>query len=231
MDLIGDLGVHGSEATLPSVSTDTASAPAIERTWWLRAPAVLVAPRAVFVLLRDESEEAVEARQEPLAAIALLAGISGVLATSTYRTMLNQGVSLLVVAVLAFIGGGIYAIATYWLGGGLLFGASRRLGSQGSWCRSRHVLALAATPLALSLLVFWPIRLAVYGRDLFRTGGDDYGRGDAVFGGIYLGIVAWTLWLLVVGVRSVHGWTWGRAAAAVALAAAFPVLVIVAFSR
>ena len=231
MDLIGDLGVHGAEATLPSVSTDTASAPAIERTWWLRAPAVLVAPRAVFVSLRDESEEAVEARQEPLAAIALLAGISSVLVTSTYRTMLNQGVSLLVVAVLAFIGGGIYAIATYWLGGGLVFGASRRLGSQGSWRRSRHVLALAATPLALSLLVFWPIRLAVYGRDLFRTGGDDYGRGDAVFGGIYLGIVAWSLWLLVVGVRSVHGWTWGRAAAAVALAAAFPVLVIVAFSR
>ena len=71
----------------------------------------------------------------------------------------------------------------------------------------------------------------MYGRDLFRTGGDDYGRGYAVFGGIYLGIVAWSLWLLVVGVRSVHGWTWGRAAAAVALAAAFPALVIVAFSR
>ena len=52
---------------------------ALERSWWLRAPAVLVAPRAVFVSLRDESEEAVEARQEPLMAIAGLAGIAGVL--------------------------------------------------------------------------------------------------------------------------------------------------------
>ena len=213
------------------MSTDTASAPLVERTWWLRAFAVLVAPHAVFVSLRDESDEAVEVRQEPLAAIALLAGISGVLATSTYRTMMNQGVSLLVVAVLAFIGGGIYAIATYWLGGGLLFGASRRLGSQGSWHRSRHVLALAATPLAVSLLVFWPVRFAVYGQDLFRTGGDDYGRGDAVFGGIFLGIVAWSVCLLVIGVRAVHGWTWGRASAAVAIAAAFPVLILVASSR
>ena len=85
-------------------------------------------------------------------------------------------------------------------------------------------------PLGLSLVTFWPIRLAVYGEDLFRTGGDDYGRGDAVFGGVYLGFVAWSLLLLLVGVRTVHGWTWGRAAAAVALAAAFPVLIAVATS-
>jgi hypothetical protein len=213
------------------VSTETATAPALERTWWLRAPAVLVAPRAVFVALRDDSEDAVEARQEPLAAIAALAGISVVLVSPTFRRMLNDGsVSLALVPVLAFIAGSLYAIATYWLGGGLLYGASRRLGSEGTWLRSRHVLALASTPLALSLLIFWPIRIAVYGQDLFRTGGDDYGRGDAVFGGVYLGFVAWSLWLLVVGVRTVHGWPWGRAAAAVALAAAFPVLIALATS-
>jgi hypothetical protein len=55
----------------------------------------------------------------------------------------------------------------------------------------------------------------VYGQDLFRTGGDDYGRGDAIFGGIYLGIVAWCVVLLALGVRTVQGWTWARAAAAV----------------
>jgi hypothetical protein len=85
-------------------------------------------------------------------------------------------------------------------------------------------------PLALSLVTFWPVRLAVYGEDLFRTGGDDYGRGDSVFGGIYVGFAAWSLLLLLVGVRAVHGWTWGRAAAAVALAAAFPVLIALATS-
>ena len=213
------------------MSTDLAPAPALERNWWLRALAVLVAPRAVFASLRDESDEAAEQRQEPLMALAALAGISVVLVSPTFRRMLNDGsVSLVLIPVLAFILGSLYATVVYWLGGGLLYGATRRLGSEGGWRRSRQVLALAATPLALSLLTFWPARIAVYGQDLFRTGGDDYGRGDAIFGGVYLGIVAWSLWLLLVGVRTVHGWPWPRAAAAVALAGAFPVLIAVAAS-
>jgi hypothetical protein len=90
------------------------------------------------------------------------------------------------------------------------------------------VLALAAAPLALTLLTLWPVRIAVYGEDLFRTGGNDYGRGDAIFGALLDAAVVWCAWLLVVGVRAVHGWTWGRAAATVALAAAFPALIVVA---
>jgi len=213
------------------VSTEAVPRSALERNWWLRAPAVLVAPRAVFASLRDESEEAVDARQEPIAAIAALAGISVVLVSPTFRRMLNDGdVSIGLIPVLAFISGSLYAIAVYWLGGGLLYGAARRLGSEGGWRRARQVLALAAAPLALSLLIFWPVRIAAYGVDLFRTGGDDYGRGDAVFGGVYLGFVAWSLLLLLIGVRTVHGWTWGRAAATVALAAAAPVLIVLATS-
>jgi hypothetical protein len=212
------------------VETEAAAeTPALERNWWLRALAVLVAPRAIFASLRDDSDDAAEERQEPLAAIAALAGIAAVLPSPTFRRMLNDGsVSLSLVPVLAFLAGSLYAVAAYWLGGGLLHGAARRLGSEGSWRRSRQTLALAATPLALSLLTFWPIRIAVYGEDLFRTGGDDYGRSDAVFGGVYLGIVAWSVLLLLIGVRTVHGWTWGRAAAAVALAAAFPALIVAA---
>ena len=213
------------------MSTDTAPAPAVERNWWLRAAAVLVAPGAVFASLRDDSDEAAEARQDVMIAVAMLAGISVVLTTRTFREMLNEGsASLVVIPVLAFIAGALYGTVVYWLGGGLLHGAARRLGSQGSYRRARHVLALAAMPLALSLVIFWPVRLAVYGEDLFRTGGDDYGRGDAAFGGIYVGFGAWSLLLLLVGVRTVHGWTWGRAAAAVALAAAFPVLIALATS-
>ena len=56
------------------------------------------------------------------------------------------------------------------------------------------------------------------------------GPGIAVFGGVYLGFVAWSVWLLLIGVRTVHGWTWGRAAATVALAAAFPALIVAATS-
>jgi hypothetical protein len=217
------------EANLQAVSTDAVRMSALERNWWLRAPAVLVAPRSVFASLRDESDEAVEARQEPIVLIAALAGIAVVLVSPTFRRMLNDSaVSLALIPVLAFIAGALYAAAVFWLGGGLLFGSARRLGGEGSWRRSRHVLALAASPLALSLLTFWPLRIAVYGQDLFRTGGDDYGRGDAIFGGVYLGFVAWSVLLLVVGVRAVHGWTLGRATATVALAAAFPLLIVLA---
>ena len=190
---------------------------------------MLVAPRAVFVSLRDESPEAAEGRQEPISAIAGLAGIAGVLGTPVARHLLNDpSVSLALVPVWAFFGGAVYALALYWLGGGLLYGAARRLGSLGSWRRSRHLLGLAAAPLALSLVTLWPVRIAVYGADLFRTGGNDYGHSDAVFGTVYLVSIAWSFGLLVAGVRAVHGWTWVRATAAVALAGAFPALLVLA---
>lgn len=211
------------------MSTEIAPARAFERSWWLRALAVLAAPRAIFVSLRDESDDAVGARQDVLFAVGTLASISVALVSPTFRRILNDGaVSVALIPVIAFIAGAIDAAVVYWLGGGLLYGAARRLGGEGTWLRSRHVLALASAPLALSLLLFWPIRIAVYGEDLFRTGGDDYGRGDAVFGGVYLGFVAWSFWLLLVGVRTVHGWTWGRAAATIVLAAAVPVLIVLA---
>jgi Yip1 domain len=130
--------------------------------------------------------------------------------------------------VWAFLGGAVYALAVYWIGGGLLFGAARRLGSLGSYRRARQTLALSATPLALSLVTLWPIRIAIYGQDLFRTGGDDYGRTDAIFGALFFACLAWCGWLLLVGVRSVHGWTWARTAATVAIAAVVPVLIVVA---
>ncbi|HLY95415.1 MAG TPA: YIP1 family protein [Gaiellaceae bacterium] len=198
-------------------------------SWWLRGAAVLVAPRAVFVSLRDESDEEVESRQEPISAIVGLAGFAGVLGTPVARHLLNDpSMSVSLIPVWVFLGGAVYALAVYWLGGGLLFGASRRLGGIGSYRRSRQVLGLAAAPLALSLFTLWPVRIAVYGTDLFRTGGNDYGRGDAIFGGVYLALLAWSVALIVVGVRAVHGWTWARAAGAVTLAAIVPALIVAA---
>jgi len=208
---------------------DTAGASALERSWWLRAPAVLVAPRAVFVSLRDESDAAVDARQQPLIAIAGLAGIAAVLGTPVARTLLNDGsITVSIIPVWAFFGGAVYALGAYWLGGGLLFGAARRLGGLGSYLRARHVLALSAAPLALSLFTVWPIRIAIYGEDLFRTGGNDWGPGDRIFGALVYAAFAWSALLLVVGVRSVHGWTWARSVATIALAAALPVLIVLA---
>ena len=212
-----------------AATADTARGSALERSWWLRAPAVLVAPRAVFASLRDDSDEAMEARQEPLNAIIGLAGIAGVLATPVARHLLNQsGTTPIVVAVWAFIGGLLYATAVYWLGGGLLYGAARRFGGLGSYRRARSLVALSAAPVALALLTVWPIRIAIYGQNLFRTGGDDWGPGDKTFGGLIYFAFAWTAVLFVIGVRSVHGWSWGRSAATVALAAALPTLFVLA---
>jgi hypothetical protein len=192
---------------------------------------VLIAPRPVFAALRDESDESVQARQEPIAAVAGLAGIAGVLSTSVARHILNDpGSDPIIVPVWAFLGGVFYAIAVYWLFGAFLWAAGRGLGSLGSYRRARHVLGLASAPLALSLLALWPVRILIYRSDLFRTGGDDYGRGDAIFGAVNLGFLAWALVLLVIGVRTVHGWTWGRSLATVALAAAFPALIFAASS-
>jgi hypothetical protein len=209
--------------------SEAAEASPLERSWWLRAPAVLVAPHAVFVFLHDDSREAAEGRQEQVTAVAGLAGVAGVLGTPIARQLLNDGsMSTGLIPVWAFLGGVFYALAFYWLGGALLFGASRRLGSLGSWRRSRQLLGLASAPLALTLLTLWPVRIAVYGIDLFRTGGDDYGRGDTIFGVLWYAALAWSLWLLVIGVRSVHGWTYARALAAVGLAAVVPALLVVA---
>jgi hypothetical protein len=40
-----------------------------------------------------------------------------------------------------------------------------------------------------------------------------------VFAWVFYGFLLWALVLLVIGVRTVHGWTWARAVAGVALAA------------
>jgi hypothetical protein len=197
-------------------SVETAGPSALERSWWLRAPAVLVAPRAVFVSVRDESDEDVEARQEPLTAIAALAGIAAVLGTPVARQLLNDfSFSVSLIPVWAF-------------GGGLLYGAARRFGSLGSYRRARHVLTLSAMPLVLALFTLWPVRIAVYGQDLFRTGGTDWGPGDRAFGGLLYVAFAWSAVLLVIGVRSVHGWSWGRSLATVGLAASLPALLVLA---
>jgi hypothetical protein len=212
-----------------AATVDATRGSALERSWWLRAPAVLVAPRAVFVALRDDSDEAIEARQEPLNAIIGLAGFAGVLATPVARHLLNDpSASLSLIPVWVFLGGAAYAVAVYWLGGGLLYGAARRFGGLGSFRRARSVLALSSAPLALALFTLWPIRIAIYGQNLFRTGGDDWGPGDRTFGGLLYFAFAWSAILLVIGVRSVHGWSWARSLATVALAAALPALVVLA---
>jgi hypothetical protein len=92
------------------------------------------------------------------------------------------------------------------------------------------MLAFAATPIALALVVYWPIRIGVYGVELFRTGGAD-GRGAGqVTAWIFYVFVIWALTLLVVGVRTIHGWTWRRSLAGVAYATGITAVLAVVVS-
>jgi hypothetical protein len=195
------------------------------RDWWLRTLLVLQRPRPVFVALRDDSKESLADRAEPVLAIVLLSGIAGVLLTRTAGRLLDDAsYDGLLVAVWTFLLGSLYGLFSYFAFGAVLHGGAKALGSQGSYRRSRHVLAFAAVPVALSL-VLWPIKLAVYGEALFRSGGSDHGAGIFIFGVLESAFLLWSAVLLVAGVRAVHGWTWGRAAAACALAIAAPVVV------
>ena len=182
-----------------------AAARDLDRAWLARAVRVLLNPREVFAALRDDSQRAAHAREEPITALVILAGISAVLWTPVAGTVMNDpDYDGLLVAVWAFIGGGFYGVAGYWVCGALLYGVGRLLGGAASFRQARHLVAFAAAPIALSLFVVWPARLAVYGGDLFRSGGADRGTGDALFAALELAFVAWSLALLALGVRLVY---------------------------
>ena len=191
-----------------------------DREWWLRTLAVFQAPRAVFAALRSEAPEDVEARQEPVLALVLLAGMAGVLVAPSTGRLLDESLvdnSMAVVAVLVFITGALYGTATYWIGGAALYVGLRGAGSKGSYMRARHILAFAAAPLVLGLIFVWPVRIAVYGSDLFRSGGSDTGTGNVVFEAILAAIGLWAAGLLVYGISVVERWSVVRSLVALAL--------------
>ncbi|MGH3071685.1 MAG: Yip1 family protein [Gaiellaceae bacterium] len=193
-----------------------------DREWWLRVPAVLLSPRAVFTALRNEEREDLEARSEPVLALTCLAGIAVALGTGAAETLYDHpDYDAALVAVWAVIAGGFTAFAGYFVVGGALYLGARGLGGEGTFRRARHVLAFAVAPLALSLLVLWPVRLAAFGTDLFRRGGSDEGDAGRVFDALELGFALWAALLLLVGVRAVHGWTWPRSLGALGLVALF----------
>jgi hypothetical protein len=196
------------------------------RDWWLRTLLVLQRPRPVFAALRDDTREAAADRSEPVLLVVLLAGIAIVLATSTAAHLNDDGsYSGVLIAIWAFFAGSVYGLFGYFAFGAVLHGSVKALGSQGSYRRSRHVLAFAVVPVALSLIA-WPVKLALYGGDWFHAGGRDTGAGGLAFDLIEFAFFAWAAVLLVIGVRAVHGWTWARAGAACALAFIAPFALV-----
>jgi Yip1 domain len=133
-------------------------------------------------------------------AIVILAGIAGVLSTSLAGRLLDDarfdGISI---ATWAFLGGGFYGLLVYWFGGLMVHALAHGIGARSSYRQARHVVGLAAAPVALSLLLVWPLRIAVYGGDVFRSGGSDSGLGDWIFEGLLALSFAWFLGLVALG--------------------------------
>ncbi|HEX2301979.1 MAG TPA: Yip1 family protein [Gaiella sp.] len=214
---------------MASVETHEELSP--DRAWWLRVPAVLLSPRSVFFALREDDPDDVAARSEPILLVVWMAGAAAVLATPTAGALLDKpDYDAALVAVWAFVAGGLYgAVGYFLLGFGLYFG-TRLLGSLGSFRRERQIVGFALVPLALSLVVLLPVRVALYGGDAFRGGGADEGTGETALLAIQLGFVAWSIVLLVIGVRVVHGWTWLRTLAALVAGLALLAAIVGVFA-
>jgi hypothetical protein len=193
---------------------------AAARRWWRRLPRLITDPVQVFVALRDEDEDDVVARQEPLLAIVLLAGMGGAVITPTWGTILDEDeVDGWSAVVLTFIGGSLAGAVVYFLLGVALWVGLRGAGSLGRARLARQVAGFSAIPIALSLFVTVPVALIAFGSDFFRSGGSDNGAGHSAVVAIGLAAVAWSIALLSVGLRTTLRLPWRGVATVIALAA------------
>ena len=204
-------------------------AASLEREWWRRAVTVLVDPKETFEALRDDSQEAVDARQEPLTAIVFLAGIGIFLSTRTAGRLYDASyfqADVVTIFFEALLGGLLLGLENFWLLGGMLYLGERGADSETSYRQARHLVGLSMTPFVVSLVLVWPVRIGLYGTDLFKKGGSDAGAGGEVFRALDACFLVWALVLLLFGVRTVNGWTWARSLAALGLAAVFVALLV-----
>ena len=115
---LSQIPATGSEGTLARVSPDSKPAHVADAAgdaqarrgehlvglWWRRVPRVLWRPREVLVALRETDEDDEAARQEPILAIVLLAGMTAVLLMG--GTLIDdRTVDGLVAAAVTFIAG------------------------------------------------------------------------------------------------------------------------------
>jgi len=199
-----------------------------EREWWSRLPRILIAPSEVFAELRDESREAADARQEALVALTFLAGIAIFLGSIAIDPPYNRFYLDLSAFNLTFetiAGGAIVAITNFWAGGAIFYLGTRGLGALTGYRQARHMVGLATAPFVLVLLLALPVRVGLYGTNLFHAAGSDSGAGGDVFVAIDALALAWTLALALIGIRTTQQWSWGRATAALGVTGLFAILL------
>jgi len=202
---------------------------AASREWWWRVPRVVTAPRTVFAALAETDDTDVDARSEPVLAITILAGMACILLTPAWGTVMDDPtVDALVLVVVTFIGGLFYGAAGYFLLGLALWLGARAVGVDPPFKIARQIVAFAALPLALALVVLVPAIAIGFGSDWFRTGGSDEGAGRVVVTALGLAFVAWSTALVALGLRTTLRLPWRGVAGALLLAgvlvAAFAVL-------
>jgi hypothetical protein len=210
------------------VSVQIQTPEAVEREWWARLPRLLVAPAEVLAELRDESREAADARQEPLVAVTILAGVAmfvGLVALEPPFKHTDIDFSIFNLVLETILGGALVALSNFWFGGALVYLGTRGLGALSGYRLSRHLAGLATAPFVLLLVSSMPVRLALYGIDVFKAEGSDAGAGGDVFIAIDALFLVWTLVLLLVGIKLTQRWSWGRAAAALGVSALFAILL------
>lgn len=202
-----------------AADADADEADARGRAWWRRVPRLLTAPRAVFEDMRATDDLDLDARGEPITAIVILAGMVAVLLSPRWGRLLDDpAVDGIVVAVLTFIAGCFYAaVGLFLLGLAVWFGA-RGAGSETSFRLARHLVGFSVLPLALSLFVIVPLTLVWFGGDWFHEGGSDDGTGRWFVTAIGVAAIAWSLGLLVVGLRTTLRLSWLGVATALGLA-------------
>ena len=191
------------------------------RDWWRRVPRVLTAP------LANDDDVDVDARSEPVLAITILAGMAAVILTPAWGTVMDDStVDGLVLLVVTFIAGLFYGAAGYFLLGLALWVGAKAAGVEARFRIARQIVAFAAVPFVLSLVVVLPAIALRYGWDWFRTGGEDAGTGRDVVVGIGLAFATWSLVLVALGLRTTFRLPWRGVVAALLLAA----VIVAAFA-
>ena len=202
---------------------------AAAREWWRRVPRVVTAPRSVFAALAETDDADVDARSEPVLAITILAGMTCVILTPAWGTIMDDStVDTLVLLVVTFIGGLFYGAAGYFLLGLALWLGAKGVGVDAPFRIARQLVAFAAVPIALSAVVVVPVIAVRYGWDWFRTTGSDTRSERDVVVGIGLAFMAWSVALVALGLRTTFRLPWRGVVGALLLAgvmvAAFAVL-------
>ena len=197
----------------------------MERAWWENVLRVLARPREVFAGFHDDTDERADARVEPINAVVALAAISAVSwSPETGRLMSDPAIDGLLVSVLLVLSGALYGLVGYFVLGWLTKVGLATVAVRDGRRRPRQLLAYAAAPVALSLVLL-PVRLALYGGDVFERGAE---RGSEVLAVLFLATVAWAIGLLVLAVHVVYDLDWSRAIAAVLLPAFVPAVAVAA---